>query len=374
MAGIYLHIPYCESKCVYCDFYSVAEGEYRDEFVSVLTEEISCRAKEAPRDAVFRSVYFGGGTPSLLSPEEIRSILDTLRECFELDESAEVSMECNPGTVTAESLAGYRACGVNRLSFGVQSFFEDDLAFLSRIHSPEQAKESIEAARQAGFDNISLDLMFSLPGQTASRWSENLRQARELGVTHLSCYSLTVELGTPLASIVNRGEVCMPVQEEDAGLFETTMRTLGDWGFLHYEVSNFARPGFECRHNLVYWNHEPYLGFGPSAHSFTDGKRTWNVTSIDRYIGMVRTSGTARAGGERLTRDQLRTEHVYLGLRSKGIDLEEFRARFGSDLVEDNRERVRMYVERGLLAVEGNRLFVTPAGFLLCDEICAEIN
>ncbi len=374
MAGIYLHIPYCESKCVYCDFYSVVEGEFRDEFVSVLTEEIRSRAKEAPRDAVFRSVYFGGGTPSLLSPEEIRAILDAVRECFALDENAEVSMECNPGTVTSDSLAGYGACGVNRLSIGVQSFFEDDLAFLSRIHSPAQARESVEAARRAGFDNISLDLMFALPGQTVSRWRENLRQAYDLGVSHLSCYSLTVEKGTPLAAVVHRGDVRVPTQEEDAGLFETTMRLLDDWGFVHYEVSNFARRGCECRHNLVYWRHEPYLGFGPSAHSFVDDMRTWNVPSIGGYIEMVRASGTARAGGERLTAEQLRTECIYLGLRSEGIDLEGFRTRFGSDLLEDNRERMRMYMERGLLAVEGNRLFVTPEGFLLCDEICAEIN
>lgn len=374
MAGLYLHIPYCESKCVYCDFYSVVEREHRDEFVSLLTEEIKSRANEAPHDTVFRSVYVGGGTPSLFSPEEIRSVLDTLRECFVVDENAEVSMECNPGTVTASSLARYRASGVNRLSFGVQSFFEDDLAFLSRIHSPAQAKRSIEMARQAGFDNISLDLMFSLPGQTVSRWRENLRQARELDVAHLSCYSLTVEQGTPLASVVTRGEVRISGPEKDAELFETTMLVLEEWGFLHYEVSNFALPGFECRHNLAYWNHEPYLGFGPSAHSFVEGQRTWNVASVSRYVERIRASGTARAGGERLTREQLRTEHIYLGLRSNGIDLVDFRARFGSDLLEDNRERVSAFMEQGLLSVENNRLFVTPAGFLLCDEICAEIN
>ena len=287
MPGLYVHIPFCETKCIYCDFYSVETRDQHAAFLSALHREIDMRAAVLPDDVVFHSIFFGGGTPSLLTAGELSDLLDALRSRFRFNTDAEITVECNPGTVDEEKLRGYRSAGVNRLSFGVQSFHADDLQFLSRIHSAEEAEAAIRAAHAAGIANVNLDLMFSLPGQTPKHWMYNLERARALGTTHLSCYSLTVEQGTPLARMVQRGMVSMPPEESDAALFEQTMETLDGWDFRQYEVSNYAKPGFTCRHNLTYWRHEDYLGFGPSAHSTWLGRRWWNLSNLGRWLDAV---------------------------------------------------------------------------------------
>ncbi|MBN1449207.1 MAG: radical SAM family heme chaperone HemW [Bacteroidetes bacterium] len=374
MPGLYVHIPFCEKKCIYCDFYSIESFRRYDDFISALHREIDMRAAVLPDDIVFHSIFFGGGTPSLLTDVQMGGVLEALRARFRVEADAEVTVECNPGTVDASQLRGYRSAGVNRLSFGVQSFHADDLLFLSRIHTAEEAEHAIGIAQDAGITNINLDLMFSLPGQTPERWMYNLERARDLGTTHLSCYSLTVEQGTPLARMVVRGMVAMPPEESDAELFTLTMETLEGWGFRQYEVSNYAREGYACRHNLTYWRHEDYLGFGPSAHSTWQGRRWWNLSSLDHWLGAVDEGRLPEAGGELLDRDTLRREYIYLRLRSEGIDLVDFRRRFDADLVRDNRAFIDRCFAGGTLRLEDDRLLLTREGILLCDEICAELE
>jgi oxygen-independent coproporphyrinogen-3 oxidase len=299
--------------------------------------------------------------------------LDALRSRFRFEVDAEITVECNPGTVDERKLSGYRAAGVNRLSFGVQSFHADDLQFLSRIHTAEQAEDAIRAAHAAGIANVNLDLMFSLPGQTPERWMYNLERARALGTTHLSCYSLTVEQGTPLARMVQRGMVSMPPEESDAALFEQTMEVLDGWDFRQYEVSNYAKPGFTCRHNLTYWRHEDYLGFGPSAHSTWLGRRWWNLSNLGRWLDAVDDGRLPEAGGELLDPATLRSEYIYLRLRSEGIDLADFTRLHGSDLLANRRRFIDSCIADDKLRLSGGRLSLTRSGVVVCDEICAEL-
>lgn len=374
MAGLYVHIPFCETKCIYCDFYSIESFRNYNDFLSALHTEINLRAYLLPVGRSFHSIFFGGGTPSLLSDAQLGGILETLRGRFRFDPNAEITVECNPGTVNLEKLRGYRTAGVNRLSFGVQSFHADDLQFLSRIHTAKEAEDAIGLAHAAGIKNVNLDLMFSLPGQTPERWMYNLERARALGTTHLSCYSLTLEQGTPLARMVERGLVGMPPEESDAALFELTMETLAGWGFHQYEVSNYAKEGYESRHNLTYWRHEDYLGFGPSAHSTMNGRRWWNLSSVQSYLESMREGHLPEAGGEFLTPETLRSEFIFLRLRSEGIPLPEFIRRFGSDLHADNRAFIDHCITDGMLRLDDERLSLTNKGLLVCDEICAELK
>ena len=374
MPSLYVHVPFCETKCVYCDFYSVETRELEAAFVVLCCEEISRRSGELNTAELFTSVFFGGGTPSLFDPDQMGSLLGALRDGFRIPRDAEITMECNPGTVSLAKLRGYRALGVNRLSFGVQSFHDDDLRFLSRIHTAREAEEGIALAFEAGFDNVNLDLMFSLPNQTPERWLHNLERARALGTTHVSCYSLTVEKGTPLSGMVERGEVFTASEESDAVLYELTMDALASWGFAQYEVSNFARAGFACRHNLAYWRHEDYLGFGPSAHSTWQHRRSWNVSSIRAYSEHIAAGRTAASGGEDLSTEMLRTEYLSLRLRSEGIRLSGFQQQFGTDFLEDNRATLRRLEAAGLLAIGADSIALTRKGYLVCDEICALLS
>ena len=374
MAGLYVHIPFCEKKCIYCDFYSIESFRNYDGFLSALHSEIDLRGRLIPESRRFHSIFLGGGTPSLLTDVQLGGILEALDKRFQFDPHIEITVECNPGTVDIDKLRGYRAAGVNRLSFGVQSFHADDLQMLSRIHTAREAEDAIAMARDAGIKNVNLDLMFSLPGQTPERWLHNLERARALGTTHLSCYSLTVEQGTPLARMVERGMVGMPPEESDASLFELTMATLGDWGFRQYEVSNYALPGYESRHNLTYWRHEDYLGFGPSAHSTMDGHRWWNLRSLDAYLERINAHTLPEAGGEFLAINTLRSEYIFLRLRSEGIPLPDFTRRFGTDLYSDNQLFIDRCLAEGMLTLTDTHLSLTSKGLLVCDEICAELE
>ena len=371
MQGLYVHIPFCETKCIYCDFYSVESERTYDAFVDALVKEIHLRADATGDAGVFTSIFFGGGTPSLLSPSQLERIVNALVTRFSLSADLEFTAECNPGTVDREKLSGYRSLGVNRLSFGVQSFHEDDLKFLSRIHSVADAGKAVDAAHGAGFGNVNIDLMFSLPGQTPARWMHNLERARELETTHISCYSLTVEKGTPLAVLVDKKLVDLPGEDSDAGLFDTTMETLESWGFRQYEVSNYAKPGFECRHNLTYWRHQDYLGFGPSAHGTWKKKRYWNVSSLQAYMDRLSRKEIPAAGGEDLTPEILRGEYIFLRLRSEGIDLGEFRNLFGIDFLCEHAGTLRGYERRGFVTMSDDRVRLTKRGFLVSDELCA---
>lgn len=387
MASLYIHIPFCEHKCIYCDFYSVAPNESasRSElptrrFVEMLLKEIDLRAGENRFQVPYETVFLGGGTPSLLSPDELKVILARVSASFQIESGAEITVETNPGTVDRKKLDAFRGLGINRLSIGIQSFHEDDLKFLTRIHSAEQAKICVRDAHQAGFENVSVDLMFSLPSQTKERWLSNLGQAVALEPSHISCYSLIVEPNTPLAKMVESKQISLLSTEDDASLYETTIGFLAEHGFEQYEVSNFSKPGLKSRHNSNYWNHTNYLGFGPSAHSFWNSGdnespvRWWNVASIVGYFDKLDQGVLPVSGREHLTVDQLVEEEIFLGLRSEGIDIAGFRTRYGKNLLDEHHSRVNDLIENRMAFVRDGKLRLTPKGYVVCDEICASLR
>lgn len=374
MRGLYIHIPFCERKCTYCDFYSLETTHLMGAFLDTLEQEIRLRAAVLPEEQRQCSTLFlGGGTPSLMSPAQLERLLGVVKEYFTFTPDAEWTMECNPGTVTKESLAGYRALGINRLSFGVQSFFADDLAFLTRIHSPEEAREAVALARAAGFDNINIDLIFALPGQTMERWQTNLATAVALGTEHISAYSLIFEEGTPLNAMRLRGEVHEAAEDLDAAMYEYTMNFFAARGYRQYEVSNFARPGRECAHNLLYWQGREYVSFGPSAHGYIDNVRYWNARSLSRYTAEIEAGRLPVVNSEHIAGTTRLFERAFLELRSEGIDLAAFHADFGVDLVQVLDPLLRKVSGEDLVMLRDGRLVLTSKGFLLCDAITTDV-
>jgi oxygen-independent coproporphyrinogen-3 oxidase len=385
VASLYLHIPFCEHKCIYCDFYSIAPGAglLRSElptgrFLDALKKEIELRAAANNFGRLYETLFFGGGTPSLLTSRDLGGIMEHLAGHFSVAPNAEITVETNPGTVNRQKLQEFRSLGINRLSIGVQSFHNDDLRFLTRIHSSEEAKRCVHDAFASGFENVSIDLIFSLPSQTTERWISTLDQAMELNPTHISCYSLIVEANTPLFRMVESKQVSLLSAETDAELYEITIAYLTGRGYEQYEVSNFAKPGFKSRHNKSYWDHTDYLGFGPSAHSFlTRGQhsngpeRSWNVSNLSDYCSKLELGQLPVIGMEHLTVNQLVEEEIFLGLRSEGIDLARFRKLFGKDLMAENELKVKDLLETSLAVVEHGKFRLTAKGYPLCDEICA---
>ncbi len=378
MASLYLHIPFCEKKCLYCDFYSIETLAPMEEFLKGLTVELELYAQRG-KGTRFETVFFGGGTPSLLAPEQLDRILSSLRSSYSISPGAEITLETNPGTVTPEKLAAFRALGINRLSIGVQSFTDQELKFLSRIHDRAQAVDAVSLAREAGFDNISIDLMYSLPGQTPDQWLYTLERGLALEPQHVSAYSLIVEDNTPLARMVRTGQVSPNPIEAEAELFELTMRVMEEHGFEHYEVSNYAKPGFRSRHNYSYWSHENYLGFGPSAHSFwrsgdgRSGERWANIANVSAYSRHLADREPPLAFLEKVGVHELVNERIFLGLRSDGVDLERLKAEFGIELGNGQQAIVRQLVHDQLAVFDDTMLRLTAKGFLLCDEVAGRL-
>jgi oxygen-independent coproporphyrinogen III oxidase len=372
MSGIYIHIPFCERKCIYCDFYSVENLNLIDRFTESLLKEIEIFSIEADffNDSIFDTIYFGGGTPSLLEPAQIEKILNKLSQSFKISSNPEITLETNPGTVDKRKLLEFKNLGVNRISFGVQSFFDDDLKFLGRIHTGEDAFKCVNDSFEVGFENVSIDLIFGLPGQTVEKWLENLKFAVSLNVPHISAYNLIVERGTPLHELVSLGKVEIPEDEIQAQLYERTIDFLENAGYVHYEVSNYAFEGFECRHNLKYWQYENYIGFGPSAHSFWINKRWWNFANLNKYINALDLGKIPVANFEILDEEKMIEEFIYLGLRSKGINVARFKGKFGFEFVDgDIKDEIEELERAGYITIEDDFIKLTPKGFLLCDEI-----
>ncbi|MBM4273214.1 MAG: radical SAM family heme chaperone HemW [Deltaproteobacteria bacterium] len=373
-SGLYVHVPFCLSKCPYCDFYSVTD-------LSILNAWLEALEKEAGlyRDTFgeFDTLYLGGGTPSLLEPADLEALLAGLRRHFHFHSHTEVTLEANPDDLSREKLAAYRELGINRLSVGVQSFNDKDLAFLGRRHTAKQAAQVLDWARAAGFANLSLDLMYALPGKTEKDWRETLERALACHPEHLSCYQLTVEAGTPLGARKARGEFQAAEEDLEEALFLLTSQFLEDHGYLHYEISNFAR-GEEncCRHNPKYWQHVPYLGLGPGAHSFSSGNgaqgspfiknrvRWWNHADLERYLKALATGAAPVAGRETLTPEQLRLETLYLGFRTRrGVALEDVQG-FGNW-----EAALAELAQAGLVEVSQGRARPTCRGFLMADGL-----
>jgi len=377
-ASLYVHTPFCERKCLYCDFYSVESTERVEDFLAGLIREIVLQADRGGQTP-FETIFFGGGTPSLLEPRQLEAVLSQLYTTFRFTSDPEISLEANPGTVTAEKLRAFRSLGINRLSIGVQSFHDHELKALSRIHDRAEAFRSIELGVAAGFDNISLDLIYSIPGQALADWEDNLRTAVALAPQHIAAYSLIVEDGTPLARMVRAGEVRVNPPDLEAEMYERAMEVLDAHGYEHYEVSNYALPGFRCRHNCNYWSHENFLGFGPSAHSFwkeADGKRGrrwWNVADLSTYTDRLKSGALPVESEEQVGSEEMLNERIFLGLRSSGLDLARLVSDFGYDLEACQGNTVRWLLKEELALMERGILRLTSKGYLLCDEICSRL-
>ncbi|PLX74009.1 MAG: coproporphyrinogen III oxidase [Desulfuromonas sp.] len=336
MTGLYFHIPFCLRKCPYCDFFSVEKNEGAvDAYGELLRKDLERAAANGWQGPV-DTLFFGGGTPSLLAPGVVADLLQGVAKHFGLSAEAEISLEANPGTVDAQKLQGYRAAGVNRLSLGMQSLQPNLLAKLGRPHSVAESREAVRLARQAGFDNLSLDLMFALPGQSRTELENDLDALLEFEPEHLSCYGLTAETGTPLGEQVAGGKIVLPDEDLYAELFLRVDARLTAAGYRHYEISNFARPGYACRHNQGYWQRLPCLGLGAGAHSFVAtgwGERRAVAADLDRYAENVTAGRDTAQTIETFDREGAMAEMLYLGLRTdRGVDAETFRAAFGVDL------------------------------------------
>ncbi len=365
----YIHIPFCDHKCIYCDFYSIIKLENVDRFLSALKKEFSFYSEKYSDTRKLISIYFGGGTPSLMNPEYLVEIIGFIKSEFKVDEKAEITMETNPGTVNEEKLISFRKAGINRISIGIQSFNNDELEFLTRIHNSETAVETVKAARSAGFENINIDLIFNLPGQTKEKWLHNLEKSIELPVNHISAYSLILERGTILNKMVLDGKVTMQDDDYDADLYETTIDFLTSKGFYQYEVSNFAKPEFECIHNNVYWKHGEYFGFGTSAHSFIDKKRWWNLSSAKMYIDEVEKNGNAVAGSEIISDEEALEEYLMLALRGSGILTDDLIKEFDNNWLTKNYSYFENLSKEGYVNINQNKIWLTKKGYAVCDEI-----
>lgn len=374
-AGLYVHIPFCDHKCIYCDFYSIIKDDNKTIYLNNLLNEINHFSSIYSTSHQFKTIYFGGGTPSLMEPEYLGRIITHLKSKFQISEDAEITMETNPGTVSFEKLKRFREQGINRISIGIQSFDKKDLKFLTRIHTGEAAVKTVNDAYEAGFRDISIDLIFNLPGQTKRKWKKNLEIATSLPITHISAYSLILEKGTILNKMVLKGEVEMQDVEIDSQLYEITMDFLAEKGFEHYEVSNYCKPGFECKHNQIYWDCQNYLSFGTSAHSYMDGRRWWNFSALTIYNTAVMNKNHAIAGSEELAENDLYEEYIMLGLRSRGLkfkrgEKDTLLPGIGSEAwYLERKQIINQLVVAGKMVIDDDMLKLTRNGFLVCDEI-----
>jgi len=371
--ALYIHIPFCRSRCAYCDFNTYAGlDDLMPDYVAAVGREIEAAGERWGRLPV-PTIYFGGGTPSLLPLDLLAGLLDVSRLTFHVSDEAEISLEANPGTMTPAYLRGLREPGVNRLSLGVQSANDRELRLLGRIHTWAQAVESVEAARAAGFDDLSLDFIFGLPTQTLSRWRETLEAALTLDPEHLSLYCLSVEEGTALAKRIASGKLPPPDDDLAAEMYELAEEMLAEAGFFHYEISNWARPASRvCRHNLVYWHNEPWLGVGAGAHSWLDGRRWGNLLHPRDYIAACETGDQPVQEMEVIDRRTEMGETMMLGLRlAEGVRADVFAARFGAKLVDAFGKELAELAGLGLLAWDGRVARLTARGRLLGNRVFA---
>jgi oxygen-independent coproporphyrinogen-3 oxidase len=373
-AGIYIHVPFCRSRCSYCDFATGAfEAALAETYVRALASEIES-FEPAGEVAEVDTVYFGGGTPSLLTPAQVSLILDAVRRRFDVDARAEVTLEMNPGTVTPERLRALREAGVNRASFGAQTFDDRELKRLGRTHTADDTRRTFRDLRANGFDNISFDLIAGLPRQALRAWERNLEEALALGPEHLSLYLLEVHEGTPLAEQIRQGRYNSPDQDLAAEMYRLLVERASAAGYEQYEISNFCLAGRESRHNMKYWTGAPFYGFGCSAHSFDGRRLRWsNERDARSYVKLIEEKGDAVVTREELDERGAGAEALFLGLRllSRGVDLAEHRARFHTDVRAAHAADLARFDEAGLIELDGDVLRLTPAGALLSNEVFA---
>lgn len=374
MAGVYVHIPFCKSRCIYCDFFSTTSLPLREKYVDALCHEIEMRSRGLnEEERRIETIYLGGGTPSQLSIEQLRRVFDAVFACFQVSEEAEMTMEVNPDDVNEAFLQGLQSLPVNRLSFGIQTFDDERLRFIRRRHTAQQAINVVQACQATGFGNISVDLMFGFPNETLADWEKDIETALSLGVQHISAYSLMYEEGTTLTRMLQAGEIVEIDEELSLQMFRTLVERLKKAGFEHYEISNFALPGKRSRHNSSYWHGIPYYGFGAGAHSYNGKRRAWNVEDLLTYIKGIET-GHCASESETLTQEQKYDESVMVGLRTcEGVDLDAIQKEFGEEFLAYLLKNAQPHLDTGKLSIEQNRIHLTEDGIYTSNDIISDL-
>ncbi len=371
MAGIYLHIPFCRQACHYCDFHFSTVLKNKTELLSAMHKELRMR-KEYLQGEKIKTIYFGGGTPSMLEADEIKRLLDTMYGLFEVDPAAEITLEANPDDLTMQVINGLKESSVNRLSIGIQSFRDDDLKMMNRAHNASQADYAVKAAQDRGFENITIDLIYSIPGLSMADWKLNLQKAIDLHVQHISAYSLTIESGTVFGNYQKKGKLVAVEQEFSSDQFLTMLEKLDEAGFGQYEVSNFSLPGYESKHNSAYWKGEKYLGIGPSAHSFDGESRQWNISNNSVYTRSLEKDQLNFEKEELDERTRI-NEYIMTGLRTKwGVDNAIMRSKYHFDFLKEYDEMIFDLSESGKLIVNENVMTLTKEGMLMADKIASD--
>lgn len=370
MAGIYIHIPFCKQACYYCDFHFSTSLKKKQEIIESLLVELDLRKSEI--NEMVETIYFGGGTPSLLTSEELNTIMNSVYSNYKVTSNPEITLEANPDDLTLKKIKELAATKVNRLSIGIQSFFEEDLVFMNRAHSAKEAVACIHNAIPY-FDNITIDLIYGIPNMSNERWLENVRKALSLGIPHISCYALTIEPKTALHSFIKRGLVA-PLDDDMAkSHYELLITETEKMGFINYEFSNFAKKGYESVNNRLYWFGKTYLGIGPSAHSYDGNVRSWNVNNNSKYIKSLK-EGTLPIEREVLSTPDRYNEYIMTRLRTQyGVSPKEVEDLFGLSYREYLMTQCETYIQTGLLSMEKDRLIVTKNGKFLCDGIAADL-
>jgi len=371
MSGIYIHIPFCRKKCHYCNFFSTPSGKHRDAFVPALIKEIVLQ--KAYLEEAITTIYFGGGTPSLLSSDQINRIVDAIFDNYDVSDKPEITLEANPDDINAEKIKELNHTMVNRMSVGVQSFYANDLKYLNRTHEENQSEYTIKSLQDAGFANLSIDLIYGAPSLGMGHWKENLRRTVEYQVPHISAYALTVEPNTNLEVLISKQKLAAVSEAETVNQFKYLMSFLREQGFIHYEISNFCLTGFESKHNSAYWDGTPYLGVGPSAHSYNKISRQWNVANLDKYIASIG-ENEIPFEKEELTKIQKHDEYIMTSLRTnKGINLDFVKSEFGDLYNNSLIKKLKKYENSDWLEVTKQNVSLTDEGKLFADLISSEL-
>lgn len=372
MAGIYIHIPFCKQACHYCDFHFSTSMKYKDEMIDALVHELELR-KNYLNEEIIHTIYFGGGTPSIVPAKDIDRLLKKIHQLFEVDSAVEVTLEANPDDLNKEYLQAIYQIGINRLSIGVQSFLDRDLEWMNRAHHKNEAIDCIRRAQDIGIENISIDLIYGTPGLTDQEWKQNIQIALELEVPHISSYALTVETKTALGNWVEKGKVKPMDEEQSASQFEILMEELGANGFDHYEISNFAKPGYYSKHNSSYWEGKKYLGIGPAAHSFNKTSRQWNIANNPKYIDSIFRDELPMQVEQLKLNDRF-NEYLMVSFRtSKGVDAHYLEDEFGSAVLATFENAAKEFIANSWIENKNGFYKTTTSGKLMADKIAAEL-
>ena len=372
MAGIYLHIPFCKKACHYCDFHFSTSPQYKDQMVKALRSEIILRKDYTGQEPI-ETIYFGGGTPSLLSADELQVLISEITNHYPVSSSAEITLEANPDDLNPQKVRELRETLINRFSIGIQSFFEEDLKWMNRAHNAREAQSAVKRVQDAGFENITVDLIYGYPLLSDDKWESNIQQLIELQVPHISSYSITVESATALASFIHSGKQKPMDETQSASQFLMLMEQLQEAGFEHYEISNFAKPGMYSRHNSNYWQGVPYLGIGPSAHSYNGDTRQWNISNNSRYIEAIQQKKIP-AEIETLSTENRVNEYIMTSLRTSwGMNLNTISKQFGADYANEIKNGLEPFLDKGWIVNNDQTVTLTTEGKLFADHIAAEL-